>query len=62
MSLKNAIKTRVPYLTRVKRSLEDQTSLFNAQLSEIYKQRQLRHSNRLCRYAKEFSVNPMKTD
>lgn len=52
MSLKNEVKKRAPFLIRAKRSLEDQTSLFNAQLSEIYKQRQLRHINRLCRYGK----------
>ena len=52
MWLKNKIKKRVPFLIRAKRSLEDQTSLFNAHLSEIYKQRQLRHANKLCRYGK----------
>lgn len=52
MSFKNKIKKRAPFLINAKRSLEDQTSLFNAQLSEIYKQRQLRHTNRLCRYGK----------
>jgi hypothetical protein len=52
MWFKNQLKKRAPFLIRAKRSLEDQTSLFNAQLSEIYKQRQFRHANKFCRYGK----------
>lgn len=51
-SMKNFIKRKSPFLLKAKRSLEDQTALFNAQLSEIYKNRQLRHPNLLCRYGK----------
>ena len=34
--LKNLIKKKLPFVLNTKRSLEDLTSLFNAQLSEIY--------------------------
>lgn len=50
--MKQYVKRKFPFLLKAKRSLEDQTSLFNAQLSEIYKARQLRHPNPLCKYGK----------
>ncbi len=52
MWVKKFIKNKFPFILRSKRSLEDQTSHFNAQLSEIYKSRQLRHPNKLCRFGK----------
>jgi len=52
MSIKSFIKRNFPFILKAKRSLEDQTSNFNAQLSEIYKARQLRHPNKLCRYGR----------
>ena len=49
--LKNFIKMNLPFIEKVKRSLEDKTSLFNEQLSEIYKSRQIRHPNPFYKYA-----------
>ena len=46
MRVKKFIKNKFPFVLKSKRSLEDQTSHFNAQLSEIYKARQLRHPNK----------------
>jgi hypothetical protein len=50
--LKTYVKNKLPFILKAKRSLEDQTALFNAQLSEIYKARQMRHPNPLCKYGK----------
>lgn len=52
MSIKSFIKKKFPFIIKAKRSLEDQTANFNAQLSEIYKARQIRHRNHFCRYGK----------
>lgn len=52
MSLKTKIKKKFPFLVNFKRSFEDQSALFNAQLSEIYKARQNRHINSFCKYGK----------
>ena len=60
MRVKKFIKNKFPFVLKSKRSLEDQTSHFNAQLSEIYKARQLRHPNKFCRFGKEFFVSLMK--